>query len=138
MVNHLKDPAAPFEVRQRRRSVWRQRLVDAERGITHGFRLDSTLFVHIFMGCIVIATAFVLGIGVLEWVLVILALTMALSAEMFNQVLKAIWHTVGHHFDGPVRSAVRIGTAAVFVTILGAVSAIGLVFGSRLLQILAD
>lgn len=128
--------AAPSPCRKRR-PAWRQRLVDAERGLSQGFRLDSTFYGHFFTGSIVLATAGVLGLSLLEWVAVILSLTLVLSAEMFNQVLKAVWSTVGHHFSEPARQALRMGTGAVFVTILGSVLTIGLIFGQRLTAIFA-
>ena len=111
--------------------------MDAERGLSQGFRLDSTFYGHFFTGSIVIATGGVLGLSLIEWVAVILALTLVLSAEMFNQVLKAVWEAVGHHFTGNTAAALRMGTAAVFVTIAGATVAIGLILGRRLLELLA-
>ena len=122
---------------KKQRAAWRQRLVDAERGLSHGFRLDSTFYGHFFVGSIVLATAVVLGIGLMEWAVVVMALTLVLSAEMFNQVLKAIWQTLGHHLAEPAHTVLRIGTGAVFVTILGATVAIGLIFGQRLVAMLA-
>ncbi|MCH8830515.1 MAG: hypothetical protein IID45_13140, partial [Planctomycetes bacterium] len=41
----------------------------------------------------------------------------------------------GHRFSDDVQRAVRIGSAAVFVTILGAVLTIGLLIGERLSQL---
>lgn len=122
---------------QKRRSAWRQRLVEAERGMSQGVRRDSTFFVHFFGGSFVIAAGWVLGIGLAGWTVIILAVTLVLSAEMFNQVLKAIWRTVGHHLDEEGEKAVRMGTAAVFVALAGAILAIGLIFGYRLCEMFA-
>jgi diacylglycerol kinase len=129
------QPPEELDGGERRRPPWRQRLVEVERGITQGVRGDSTFFVHFFLGSVVIATGFVLGIAALQWAVIVMALTMVLSAEMFNQVLKAIVHSVGHQLAQPLVKAMRIATAAVFVTMLGTLVAILIVFAERLATI---
>lgn len=119
----------------KRRPAWRQRLIDVERGMTLGFRGDSSFFVHFFITTVVILTAFVLGLSLMQWVALILALTMVLTAEMFQQVLKTILGSLGHHLSHTARRAENIGTAAVFVTFLGAVVTIGLLFTQRLTEL---
>jgi len=120
-----------------RRAAWRQRLVEAERGMTHGVRTDSTFFVHFFIGSIVAATALVLGIGFVEWIVLILSLTMVLSAEMFNQVLKIVLEGVSHHFPETTRKGLRVGTAAVFVAMAGSTISVLLILGRRIVQMFA-
>ena len=139
MSSQLKPHISPEDVPlpQKKRSAWRQRLVDAERGLTAGVRGDSTFFVHFFIGSVVVVTGVVLGLEILQWGLLILALTMVLSAEMFHQVLKAMVKNFGHHFSDDVNRAMGIASAAVFVTILGAVLSVGLLFGERISQLLA-
>lgn len=116
----------------RRRPAWRQRLVEAERGVTCGMRGDSAFFFHFFAGSVVVATAFVLGVPLRQWTTIIFALTIVLAAEMFHQVLKTILSGVGHHLGESGRQALRISTAAVFVTAAGAMGCLALVFAQRL------
>ncbi|MEX0704310.1 MAG: diacylglycerol kinase family protein [Planctomycetales bacterium] len=133
----MNQPAAPSScpapelVRDRRkRPAWRQRLVDAERGMTLGLRSDSTFFVHFFAIAVVVAGGTVLGLSLVEWVLIVLAITLVLAAEMFKQVLNAVLRSVGHHFAREAAQSLRIATAAVFVTIGGALLAVTLVFAN--------
>ena len=119
----------------KKRSPIRQQLVETERGVTLGFRADSTFFVHFFTGSIVVAVAIVLGLTMMQWTTMILSLTLVLAAEMFLQVIKNITQSIGHHFEETAKKSERIGTAAVFVTILGAVLSIGLIFGQRLTEL---
>ncbi len=118
-----------------RRAAWRQKLVEAERGIARGVRSDSTFFFHAFVASMIVAAGFVLGLARWEWSAVILAMTMVMSAEMFQQVLKAIWRNVGHHFDEPAQQSLRIGTAAVFICMIGAILVIGMIFTARVWQL---
>lgn len=119
----------------RRRSPWRRRLVEAERGLTEGFRTDSTLVVHFFLATIVAAAAFVFGISQVEWGLLIIGFVMVFSAELFHLAMRAVFRNLGHQFSEPVQTARRIATAGVFCSILGAVALVGLIFIPRLWQL---
>jgi diacylglycerol kinase len=118
----------------RRRSPWRERLMEAESGIRLGIRADSTFFVHLFVGCAILAAAFVLGLNVVQWAIIVLAMTLVLTVEMFNQVLRVLWKNAGQHLPAEWQNAVRIGTAAVVLSSVGAVIAMLLVFGQRIAE----
>ena len=122
----------------RRRSAWRRRLVEAERGLTEGFRADSTLIVHFFLATMVMAAALVLGISLLEWGMLILSLTMVFSAELFHLVVRSVIRALGHHFPEPAQKIRQIATAGVFITITGAVLTVVLIFSSRLWGLFTD
>ncbi len=129
------DPQFQFHGRHAasRRPPWRQRLVQAERGLVGGVRGDSIFFVHFFGGSIAVATAFVLGIGPVQWALVLLCLTLVFTAEMFNQALKALLHRE----DGApppfvVQRVTALGTAAVMAATAGSAIALALIFWQRL------
>lgn len=130
----IERPRRPrgVHIAPHRRSSWRQRLIDAETGVRLGVRTDGTFFVHLFVGCGILATATVLGLSVLEWAVLILSMTFVLSAEMFNQILRILWKEAAHHLPAELRNAVRIGTAAVVISSVGAVIAIGLVMARHL------
>lgn len=133
-----KALAAPGSLRpagRKRRPSWRQRLVDAESGFKLGLRGDSILFVHFFTGSAILCTALVMGISIVEWCVVVLSLATVLAAELFHQVLKSLVEAVGHQFAEPARRPLRIAIAAVFVTMAGAVTALALIFGRRLIEI---
>ena len=116
----------------RRRSAWRRRLVEAERGLTEGFRTDSTLFVHSFLATIVATAALVVGISRIEWGMLILSFAMVFSAEMFHLAMRAIFRHLGPHLSEPMQTARRIATAGVFFTIIGALANVLLIFLPRL------
>lgn len=125
------SPTAP------QRSPWRRRLVDAERGITLGFRGDSAFFVYFFAGCVVLAAALVMGLHLWEWVATILALTLVFAAELFHHSLRLFFQMTEAETSRAPLKAQRLASAAVFVTLSGAALAIGLVFGRRLWEVFA-
>ncbi|QDU37137.1 Prokaryotic diacylglycerol kinase [Maioricimonas rarisocia] len=118
---------------RRPRPPWRQHLIDAERGFAFGLRNNSAFAMHFFCMCVVTATATVLGLTPLEWGVVILAVTLVLSAELFHQVLRVLWKDAGPHLPGDARYAVQMGTAAVLVTLCGATTTVIVIFASRII-----
>lgn len=137
MVQQLQPPPARDQSPggTRRRPAWRQRLVEVERGVAQGVRSDSSFFAHFFIGSVILAAAFVLGLPLLHWLIVILALTLVLCAEMFRQSLRAVVDSIGLRFPESVQRARRIGTAAAFVAMTGALLCLGVIFGHRLWQL---
>jgi len=119
------------------RPAWRQRLVQAERGIASGVRNDSTFFVHFFAASVIVAIGVVVGLGAIQWAIVTLAFTMVMAAEMFHQVLRfVLLDRDADSLPEPLRKALGVSTAAVTVTIAGALLTIGLLLGGRLTAIM--
>jgi len=121
----------------RRRSAWRETLVQAERGLVGGFRSGSELVVHFFGISIVIAAALVLGIEWTHWIAIAGCLTLVLTAEMFNQALKALASAIDRPADPLVLRALAIGTAAVLVSCVGSTIILTLIFWQRFQQLFA-
>jgi diacylglycerol kinase len=135
-VIHPPEPATSETSAMPRpaRPAWRCWLIDVERGLTHGVRGASIFFVYFFLSSATIAASVVLELSLLEWTVVILALTVVLSAEMFNQSVKSLFAALGHPADESTKAALRIGSAAVFVTIAGSILTIGLILGKAALE----
>jgi diacylglycerol kinase len=135
-VIHPPEPATSETAAMPRpnRPAWRRWLIDVERGLTHGVRGDSIFFVYFFLSSATIAASVVLGLSLLQWTVVILALTVVLSAEMFNQSVKSLFAALGRPDDESTKAALRIGSAAVFVTIAGSILTIGLILGKAALE----
>jgi diacylglycerol kinase len=135
---HLPSPPATKARGRRshsaRRSQWRQRLIEAESGFRLGIRTDGTLFVHLFILSGILAAGFVLQLGLVQWALLVLAITLVLSAELFHQMLRVLWKGAERHLPSELRNVVRIGTAAVVLSSVGAVVVLALVFAQRISQ----
>lgn len=135
-AKRIRTDSKPTGIATKLRPEWRQRLVDAERGIAFGIRLDSTFFIHFFTGSAVIATAMLLGLSATHWAIIILSMTAVLCAQMFNQVLKSIWNLLGKQLPEESQTMFKAGTAAVCVSIIGSLITIGIIFSSALYRLL--
>jgi diacylglycerol kinase len=130
------DLGIPCEGRpHRRRAAWRQRLVQAERGLVGGVRSDSVFFVHFFGISLVIAAALVLGVGIMQWIAIAACLTLVLTAEMFNQALKSLAQPDDRPCGLAAKRAMAMGTAAVMVACSGSSLVMALVFWQRVQQL---
>src|SRR5688500_9267684 len=122
---------------RRARSAWRQWLVEAERGLTAGFRSDSVFFVHLFLGSLAVAAALMFGLSATQWAVLVLALSVTTAAELFHQVLKQLGDLLDSAAAGSAARIRRLATAAVATAMFGSTFAAAIVLGSRLWTLLA-
>lgn len=122
----------------KRRAEWRQRLRDSESGVRQGVRSNSSFAVHFFLGTVTATAAFVLNFAIIEWAVLILAFTSVLSAEMFYQLLRILWEQEGRLLSTRSQEALRIGTAAVMVTIGGSLTVSGILFARRIMALWSE
>ena len=72
------------------------------------------------------------GLSITEWALLILALAVVISAEMFNKVMIELGRLIPGSSDDSPHNCLKIATAAVFVTMSGTMLAVGLIFARHL------
>jgi len=111
---------------------WAEKFRDAFRGVKEGVRGQSSFFVHFFAAAVVIVTAAVLGIDRYEWCLLLICITMVLTAEMFNSALESLAKAITDQGDPFVANALDISSAAVLIASIGAAIVGTVVFVSRL------
>ena len=122
---------------RRRRAAWRQRLVDAERGLVLGFRRDGVLAGHLFVLTLSVAAGLTFELSAVRWAVLGLALATAMAAELFGQVLAALTAALVRHADddapGDLAAAMRLGSAAAAISAIGATAALVAVFAPPVL-----
>ena len=115
-----------------RRSAWRERMIDAECGLRLCLRSDGTLFAYLFAVACIVAAGIAVRLDVREWALVILAVTVVLSAGIFNQMLRLLVRSVAHHLPPSSQDAAKVGSTAVLLASVGAAITVILVFAQRI------
>jgi len=119
---------------------WRQRLVEAERGISQVFRRDGALLIHVFVMCAIVAAGVVLEMTAVEWTLIIFGGTAIIVAELAYHALRSATEQADFHdtATGRPRPWIRICIAAISIAIAGNSLAVLLILGRRVLMAFAS
>ena len=99
---------------------WACKFRDAFRGVKAGVRGQSSFFVHFFMCAAVVAAAAVIRVDRIEWCILLLCITVVLTAEMFNSALESMAKAITGEIDPHLGNSLDIGSAAVLIASLGA------------------
>ena len=117
---------------RRRRPMWRQRLVEAERGFSHSFRADSALHRHIFFDTLLVATCGVLGLPATHWAIVVSGLTAMLLSELMSLGLQTVAAELSAKTQ---KQVIAIGSAAKLLALLASATVIGIVLWLRIREL---
>jgi diacylglycerol kinase len=99
---------------------WPIKFRDAFRGVKEGVRGQSSFFVHFFMCAAVVAAAAVMGMTLVEWCILLLCMTIVLTAEMFNSAIEAMAKAITEEIHPYLKNSLDIGSAAVLTASFGA------------------
>lgn len=111
---------------------WSNKFRDALRGMKRGVRGQSSFFVHFFCTAAVVAAGLIMKVQQIQWCLLVLCITLVLTAELLNTALESMAKAVERRHNVNIGDALDIGSAAVLTASIGA-AIIGLViFGERL------
>ena len=111
---------------------WPEKFRDAFRGIAVGVRGQASFDVHLVFAVLVIAAAAFLRVARTEWCVLLLCITVVLTAEMFNSALEYLAKAIDRRENREIAVALDIGSAAVLIAALGAVVVGTIVFLAHL------
>ncbi len=115
------------------RSGWYAKFRNAFRGVGLGIRGESSFKVHFFFAAAVLAAAAALRLPDLrQWCILLLCITLVLTAELFNSALERMARAVSDREDKNLGAALDIGSAAVLVASFGAAAVGAAIFLARL------
>jgi diacylglycerol kinase len=126
-----EEPAE--EPRQRVRRPWRHKFRDALRGMKLGIRGHSSFFVHFFLTALTLAGAVVLRCSIEQWGLLLLAVGLVLTAELFNSAIETLFRGLDEMTREQCWPALDIAAGAVLLASVTAALIGILVFAHRLL-----
>lgn len=93
----------------------------ALRGLIHSLRTERNMRIHLVVGVSVLIISTGLGLVPWEWVAVIMAISLVLSAELFNTALEATVDLASPRLHPLAAVAKNAAAAAVFVMATNAV-----------------
>jgi diacylglycerol kinase len=114
---------------------WFRKFRDAFRGLKVGVRGQSSFFVHFFVATVVLVSAAVLQVGLVEWCLLLLCITIVLAAEMFNSALESMAKAITGENHPHLGNSLDIASAAVLTASIGASVVGSIIFVNRLADI---
>ena len=116
-----------------RRPAWRERLVMLERGVMLGFRTSSSVLIHFFCALIGLTAGLVLGLGVIQWCILVVCFSTTLAAELAHQAVKRLCKSTSLGRDD-ARSAQQLSAAAATLALCGAILVTVTVLVSRVAE----
>lgn len=109
----------------------------ALRGITAMLRTERNARFHAFATVLVVGFGFALGVDRMEWIALVLAISSVWAAEGFNTAIEALCDVVSPEYHPGIERAKDVAAGAVLLATIGALIIGLLVFGRRLLLLLA-
>lgn len=132
-ASDVETPDAERAPRPRR--PWRSKFADAFRGLKFGIRGHSSFAVHFFFTAIVLMAAGILRCSALEWCLLLAAIGLVLTAELFNSAVETLFRELDETTRDRAWPCLDIAAAAVLLASIVAAIIGLLVFGQRLLHL---
>jgi diacylglycerol kinase len=113
---------------------WRHKFGDAFRGLKLGIRGHSSFSVHFFFSVLVIAGAIILGCSLEQWCLLLSAIGMVLTAELFNSALETLARCLDISTKERVGPCLDIAAGAVLLASITAAIIGAAIFATILLR----
>lgn len=99
---------------------WLWKFSCALRGVLVGMQGQSSFYVHVPAAIVVCIVAAWLGVSLAEWLVLVLCITVVMTAELLNSALEHLARAVTREVHPEVRNALDIASGAVLVASLGA------------------
>ena len=109
----------------------------ALQGIAHAIRTQANLQLHAAISVGVIIAGFLLQVSLIEWIDLVLAMMIVLSAELFNTSIENAMDRVSTEQHPLAKVAKDTAAGAVLIAAIGSVVIGILIFGPKLLALIA-
>lgn len=118
----------------KRRSGLRQRLIEAERGISVGFRGNGTLYSHVFCCMVIVLTASILGLSGWEWLALSVSMICGIASELFHLAVKEL---AQHLQADSGEKATRLSAAGMVMVMIAGSLVVVTILSGRLIRLLS-
>jgi diacylglycerol kinase len=109
----------------------------AGEGIGYAIRTQANVRIHLTITALVIIVGLWLQLNPIEWAILIVMITVVLSAELFNTALEATLDRVSREEHPLAKVGKDVAAGAVFVSAIGAVLVGLLILGPKLLVLIS-
>lgn len=126
--------------KQRFARWWRAMIVGfkyAFRGIFDLIRLQRNAQVHVFVIVVLVVVSLAWKVSATEWLVLILTMTLVLAMEAMNTAVEAVVDLASPEYHPLAKRAKDVAAGAVLIAAVGAVFVALIIFGPRLLALVA-
>jgi diacylglycerol kinase len=106
-------------------------------GIAHAIRTQANLRIHLSISIAVVIAGLSLRISNTEWAIIVVTMMIVLSAELFNTSIENAMDRVSPEQHPLVKVAKDSAAGAVLITAIGAIVVGVLIFGPKLIALIA-
>ncbi|MBI4654763.1 MAG: diacylglycerol kinase [Nitrospirae bacterium] len=92
----------------------------AVSGIIHTAKTQKHMRYHLYAALLIIILSLVFGVGLFEFMVIVILVSIVLSAEMFNTAIEAVIDVLFKEYDSKAKAIKDIAAGAVFITAIGA------------------
>ncbi|MEJ5341217.1 MAG: diacylglycerol kinase family protein [Thermogutta sp.] len=121
----------------KRRRSWLEKFSAAFRGLWYGIVGQSSFAVHFAVAITVLLVAALFRVRETEWCILILSITVVMTAELFNSALEWLAPAITQEYNRYIETALNVASAAVLVASIGSAVIGVIIFGPRLVDLLA-
>lgn len=107
----------------------------AGEGIGYAIRTQANLRLHLALTVLVIIAGLWLQLAPIEWAILVVMISVVLSAELFNTALEATLDRVSREEHPLAKVGKDVAAGAVLICAIGAVVVGVLIFGPKLLAV---
>ena len=105
----------------------------AAKGIWKTARSERNFKIHLIIVPMVVVAGFILSVSAVEWTVIVLAMGLVLSAEMFNTAIESLVDMVSPEYEKSAGRIKDIAAGAVLVTAVAAAIVGVIIFGPKIL-----
>ena len=110
----------------------------AFRGIGEMIRSETNARIHLLASIIAVGAGFALSIDRIEWLFLTLTVAAVWSLESINTAFEALCDVVSKEHHPQVQRAKDVAAGAVLIAAIAALIVAGLIFGRRILALIAS
>ncbi len=108
----------------------------AIEGIITSFKTETNMKIHILITVLVLIMGFLLKLSKLEWIICIFAITIVITAELFNTAIETIVDMITKEKNEKAKIAKDVSAGAVLVTAIGAAIVGVTIFLPKLIELI--
>lgn len=137
----MPHEGVPFSGRRQRFGLWLRAVIKgfgyALEGIVDLVRMQRNAQIHVFVIVVLVVASIAWRLSALEWMILVLTMGLVLSMEAINTAVEAVVDLASPDYHLLAKRAKDVAAGGVLITAIAAVIVALIMFGPRLLVLLA-